>query len=238
VNDPSFLPFDRTAAEGASRFVSDPADLVCVFDPEVQVVCLRREPDPDISRRLGVLARQGQLVNGLRTRLPGPEGAPAHGLPDSPLADAVQADVAGLQELFADLIGCPAMGVRLELISRAMCPRFHVDKVGLRLLCTYRGAATEWLDDRSADRWRIGSGSGSGLGLGLGVGVDRQVDPSFGLVQDAAGILQAAPFDLVLLKGSAWPGNERRGAIHRSPAVIADEAPRVLLAIDGLWMDD
>ncbi len=226
MNDPSFLPFHRTASAGASRFVSDPADLVCVFDPEVQVVCLRREPDPEISRRLDLLALQGQLLNGFRTRMPAPEGGPAHGLPDSPLADAVRADVAGLQELFADLIGCPAMGVRLELISRAMCPRFHVDKVGLRLLCTYRGAATEWLDDRAADRGKPGAGA------------DWPADPSSGPGQDAAGILQAAPFDLVLLKGCAWPGNERRGAIHRSPAVTADEAPRVLLAIDGLWMDD
>ncbi len=199
---------------------------MCVFEPEVQVVCLRRDPDPDIPRRLDRLARQGQLTNGFRARLPGAGGDPAIALPDSPLADVLQADIAGLQELFADLIGCPAMGVRLELISRAMCPRFHVDKVGLRLLCTYRGAATEWLDDCSADRGTLGAGA------------DGLADPSSGLVQDAAGILQAAPFDLVLLKGSAWPGNERRGAIHRSPAVTTDEAPRVLLAIDGLWMDD
>jgi hypothetical protein len=226
VNEPSFLPLHLAAGMGASRVVADPAELVCVFEPEVQVVCLRREPDPDISGRLDRLACQGKLTNGFRITLPGTESGPATAFPDGPLADTLQSDLTGLQELFADLIGCPAMGVRLELISRAMCPRFHVDKVGLRLLCTYRGAATEWLDDRSADRGKLGAGA------------DWRADQSSGLIQDAAGILQAAPFDLVLLKGSAWPGNESRGAIHRSPAVTADEAPRVLLAIDGLWTDD
>jgi hypothetical protein len=38
----------------------------------------------------------------------------------------------------------------------------------------------------------------------------------------------------VLLKGDAWPGNEGRGAVHRSPAVRGNDAKRVLLAIDPL----
>ena len=55
-----------------------------------------------------------------------------------------------------------AVGLRLEIIERAMCPRFHVDHVGIRMLCTYRGPGTEWLDDEAADRNFLGA-RGSGL---------------------------------------------------------------------------
>lgn len=33
--------------------------------------------------------------------------------------------------------------------------RYHEDKVPLRLLCTYVGPGTEWLDDRHVDRWQL-----------------------------------------------------------------------------------
>ena len=104
-----------------------------------------------------------------------------------------------------------------------MCPRFHTDRVGIRLLCTYRGAATEWLDDVQADRSKLGGAS------------SRLSDEASGLMRDPAQVGHAEPFDLVLLKGCAWPGNELKGAIHRSPAVPTHTAPRVLITIDALW---
>jgi hypothetical protein len=91
------------------------------------------------------------------------------------------------------------------------------------LLCTYRGPATEWLDDVCADRSKLGGGAG------------RLSDEASGLIRDRARVGRAEPFDLVLLKGCAWPGNELQGAIHRSPAVPTEVTPRVLVAIDALW---
>jgi hypothetical protein len=52
---------------------------------------------------------------------------------------------------------------------------------------------------------------------------------------DPTRVGRAEPFDLVLLKGCAWPGNEQRGAIHRSPMVPTEVRPRVLVTIDALW---
>jgi len=187
------------------------------------VVCLRCAPDLDIQRSLENLARDNQLTTGFRVELSARNGDFARSLPDSPTSNAIKADVARLLELYEDLLGCSAMGVRLELNTRAMCPRFHVDQVGFRLLCTYCGPGTEWLSDLTADRAKLGGGAA------------RLSDDVSGLVRDAAGIGQCAPLDLVLPKGCVWPGNERRGTIHRSPPVPARVAPRVLFAIDGLW---
>jgi hypothetical protein len=35
-----------------------------------------------------------------------------------------------------------AIGLRIHVLADTMCPRFHVDRVPVRLLCTYRGPGT------------------------------------------------------------------------------------------------
>lgn len=52
-----------------------------------------------------------------------------------------------------------AVGFRLKLLEKAMCPRFHTDHVALRLLVTYSGAGTEWQRDADAtEHQQIGAG--------------------------------------------------------------------------------
>jgi len=213
------------ASTRSIRFVTEPVDLVCVFEPEVQVVCLRREPDLVIQRSLDSLARAGGLGSGFRISLPARAALDAGALPDLLASDAMKADIALLLDIYADLVGCSSMGLRVEITKQAMCPRFHVDRVGIRLLCTFRGSATEWLEDEWVDRSKLGGGA------------SRLPDETSGLMRDPAGIGHAEPFDLVLLKGCAWPGNELHGAIHRSPSVPTHSAPRVLLGIDALWIE-
>jgi hypothetical protein len=124
------------------------------------------------------------------------------------------ADLSRLIEIYADLLGCPAIGVRLEVLERPMCPAFHIDRTGIRLLCTYLGEGTQWLDDS---------------GLGPDEREMLKTHPS----DDRLG--QAAPFDILLLKGSLWQNNETRGAIHRSPPMRPDAGVRYLVALDALW---
>lgn len=182
----------------STRQVAGLADLACVFEPGIQVVRLARESDAAITREMDDALRAGTLGCGFRVILSADARPDSTVLPRLACAPALLADIDRLVELYVDLMGCPAVGLRLEVLGRAMCPRFHVDRVGLRMLVTYRGPATEWLDEDGA-------------------------------------IGRAMPFDLVLLKGSLWPGNETRGAIHRSPAVPDGQAPRVLLALDAIW---
>lgn len=64
------------------------------------------------------------------------------GMP-APLA----ADVADLLARFARLGGWRRLEARLDVTLGVPCPRFHVDRVVSRLLCTYRGRGTQWLQD-------------------------------------------------------------------------------------------
>jgi hypothetical protein len=205
------------------RQLADVGELACVFEPPTQIAWLARQPDPAITHELDAALQTSRLGSGGRVVLAAgasPDAAVLRGLTFCP---ALRTDIGRLIELYVDLMECPSVGLRLEVVDRAMCPRFHVDRVALRLLVTYRGPATEWLDDAAADRGKLGAGA------------DGLPDAQSGLIRDPLAIGRARPFDVVVLKGCQWPGNEARGAIHRSPPVPIEAAPRVLVALDAVW---
>lgn len=198
-------------------------DVTDIFDPDAQIAIHPRQIDRAIVDWLDAAAHGGLLGNGFRTSLGASERLADDLLPDLPGREWLATDISDLAEIYCELLGCPQAGVRLEVVAGAMCPRFHVDRVGIRMLCTYRGAGTEWLDDGDADR-----------GL-LGHRADGASDESSGLILDPKVVQVVPPFAIALLKGSLWQGNAERGIIHRSPVVTVTESPRVLLAIDAFW---
>ncbi|MCF7967372.1 DUF1826 domain-containing protein [Methylobacter sp. Wu8] len=129
-------------------------------------------------------------------------------------------DVAALTALYCDLFELKRVGLRLNTLDHAMCPKFHVDSVTCRLVCTYGGIGTEWLEDAYADRRKLGSGSG-----GLS-------DELSGLILDTNAIHKMPPYAIGLLKGGLWEGNEQHGAIHRSPKLTLNSPRRLLLTLD------
>ena len=196
-------------------------DLIRIFDLDCQITVVNRARIPVVESYLKAVAPQ--LGAGFRHSLQAGEPLPSRLLPEHANREAFAAEIDFLVELYCDLLGCPAAGVRLEVMRHAMCPRFHVDHTGIRLLCTYLGPGTEWLEDSCADRSKLGPRSA------------HITDEESGLILDSAGIHCLAPFSIALLKGSAWQHNERGGVIHRSPQLDGSAHPRVLLAIDGLW---
>ena len=189
-------------------------DLAQVFDPAVNLVRLQRPLPPGLTGYLNAARASGALGSGRRAVIDAGSPLPTGTLPELPGRDIVDADVQCLSELLADLTGCTRVGVRIEVLDRAMCPRWHVDRVALRLLCTWIGPATEWLDERCADRSRLGSDA---------------------VMTDAAGIGRAAAGDIVLLKGELWLGNAGRGVIHRSPHLDARHRLRIVAAFDAVF---
>jgi hypothetical protein len=184
------------------------ADIVAIFEPAVQICVHRRPP---LMRLQAALARHAETgaLSGFRRIVDAGRPLPALPLPQAAIAAGAAQELGFLVEIFGELLGCPRIGLRLEVLDRAMCPRWHRDHNGIRLLCTWLGPGTEWLDD----------------------GAVPITDPALPSADASRG--RAAPFDLVLLKGSLWQGNAGRGAIHRSPDPSG--TTRCLVALDALW---
>jgi len=65
---------------------------------------------------------------------------------------ALSIDVTKLALCFARVTGAVHARLRLEHVDDDACRKFHVDQVGYRLLCTYVGPGTEWLDEGGITR--------------------------------------------------------------------------------------
>ncbi|WP_437879917.1 DUF1826 domain-containing protein [Pseudomonas sp. LRF_L74] len=126
--------------------------------------------------------------------------------------EAFIADVVWLVRAFACLVDARRIGLRLRALDKAMCPRFHVDHVPLRLITCYAGIGTQWLEEGAMPR----------AGLGSAV-----AEP------DASVVRHSEPGHVLLAKGEKWLGNEGAGLIHRSPAPAPGER-RLLLTLDWL----
>ena len=128
-------------------------------------------------------------------------------------------DIAELVEMFCCLFDLKRTGLRLAVLGRAMCPRFHVDHVPCRLLKTYAGAATQWIPHEFVDRAK------------LGVNSHNQPDEKSGLFQRETDLENIEPGHVAILKGERWEGNEGAGLVHRSPE-LNDGERRLFLSLD------
>lgn len=109
---------------------------------------------------------------------------------------------------FGQLLGVERARVQLHRVHEQTCPKFHVDSVTVRLICTWAGPATEWIGERDLDRSRL-----------------RVTN------MEGTRTHHLERFDVALMKGSAWPGNASRGVVHRSPHIT--DVPRLVFTIDG-----
>lgn len=192
--------------------VSELSDLAEIFDPSVQVCAWQREIDPAIETYLRQLHQTGEWQV-LETLSPAVQPK-LEGLPAGPGRSSLIEDLSLVREVVCELLGCAAIGLRLVQVGRAMCPDWHVDRVGIRLVCTYQGPGTQWLNDQGIDRR------------------DLRLDP----MKEGA-FLQAVRGEIVLLKGALWQGNDTFGAVHRSPGLEPSASLRTLITLDPLWYE-
>ena len=193
----------------AWKRVDELADLVEIFDPSVQVCSWQRDIDPAIGNYLAGLQQTPlQSIETLAT-------TDSPGLASLPADDARSAlieDLSHLQEIISELLGCTAVGMRFARVGHAMCPGWHVDQTGIRLVCTYHGPGTQWLENQNTDRSNLRKNK-------------LESEP----------FIEAAVGEVVLLKGSLWQENEGFGAVHRSPEITSNNSLRTLVTLDPLW---
>ena len=129
------------------------------------------------------------------------------------------ADISELVDMFCYLFELKKVGLRLKVLDRAMCPKFHVDRVPCRLLTSYSGKGTEWLPNHLVDRSKLGTGS------------NGKPDSESGLYHKSEEINQLTTGDVALLKGENWFDNEFGGLVHRSPS-LSDGEKRLIISLD------
>lgn len=127
--------------------VTEPGELVAFWQEEVDVVILPRP----LTEEVEGYARR--LLDDASWRLrcvldPGVQdvAALADALPAGAGRGAFVDDLWRWAELTHDLLGGHEVGVRLQRLTEPMCPAFHVDRVIGRVITTYLGAGTEWLE--------------------------------------------------------------------------------------------
>lgn len=140
-----------TEPSGADRVATGtaPEALARITDPGVAAAIWERARDPAFAAWIDGLAPD--RLPRLRT-----EVAPAHatnavhaacaqaGTPGGALRDRLAEDAGALALIFAGVMGAPMLRLRLDVVEDDACRRFHCDRVRARLLCTYRGAGTEY----------------------------------------------------------------------------------------------
>lgn len=93
--------------------------------------------------------------------------------------ELLKSEVAPVLTAAMDALGAPTGLLRLEVVRSQSCPKWHVDRLRLRLGCALHGAGTEYLSPGSdperaaaADLKQVPAGTffamaGSSVGLGL-----------------------------------------------------------------------
>lgn len=116
-------------------------------------------------------------------------------------------DITRLVAVFAGITRSNLVDVRLDRIDHDACWKFHKDAVETRLLTTYRGKTTEWIDPQHAEQ-----------------ALQAQTDydgPLESLAQN----------DVAIFRGST--ANTAVGIVHRSPPIEGTGAVRLLLCLNA-----
>lgn len=132
-----------------------------------------------------------------------PSELDANHFPDGPVRDDLVADICQLGVRFCDVLALEALDVRLEVVTTDSCRKWHADYVKARLITTYIGTGTQWLEADDAER------------------VKRNLEP--------VRIREMAPGDVGLFKGKLATETP---VIHRSPPIAGSGETRLLLVLN------
>ena len=210
----------QTEAGQFSTIDTAPDVFTRIYDDQTNLVIYQRDVPPEIPMFVNKFLKLKPSfsfthvlrVDQIRSKL-------ETSLPDHEHRDSFINDLDTICDMFAVLFDLGEIGIRLRVLSHAMCPRFHVDHIPCRLLTTYGDTGTEWISEHDLDRSKLGRGNG-----GL-------PDETSGIVTGARQINILKPYDIALLKGESWPDNEGKGVVHRSPSVN-EASPELLLSLD------
>ncbi len=185
--------------------------LAAINKPDMELVIWRRalpmclqtwldRMDASCLPDLRILVRPGDLRRAVEPHLD------EIGMPAGDMRDLLVGDVDDLVSAFAGIARSDLVDVRLARVSHDSCWKFHRDYVEARLLTTYRGPGTEWVQPIHAERALRAQ--------------KRFKEP----------LEHIRGNDVAIFKGNcAGPGS---GIVHRSPPIAGTGCTRLLLALN------
>lgn len=203
------------------RFSDDILVLTDIYQDDVNLACWQAPPLDDIALGLLDELRHGAPAIHIKTALPASqaEAIVTTYFPDHPGRSQLVDWLCQCIELFACLFEQQRVGVRFRCLDQAMCPRFHVDNLAVRLVHTLTGPGTHWLPEDGLDRSKLGPRPAG------------QSDVDCGLIQHEQQIQRLQAGDVALLKGSGWADSPVPALVHRSPTEDCS-AGRWVLTLD------
>lgn len=127
----------------------------------------------------------------------------AAGYPGGDLRAALERDISQLAERFSMIMSLARLEVRLEVVTTDSCRKFHADDVAARLITSYVGTGTQWLEREEVER--------------MGTG------------QEPLHIRTLGTGNVGIFKGKLATDNP---AIHRSPPIAGTGEKRLLLVLN------
>lgn len=126
-----------------------PAGLRAIQEPGCSAAIWSRTPEPALQRWLDSLApahlpRARLILPSDEIREATTQVMKAQGLPECAAWAMFIDDVVAPAALFSEIMDSPLLRLRLDVITTNACRKFHIDAVKARLICTYRGHATQY----------------------------------------------------------------------------------------------
>ncbi len=193
-----------TTLQSSAR-ISRSADVLSEIKQEACSLAIwQREPIAQIEQIMAPDARDLRF-NAALASLPEEleKALDAAGFVKHPARTKLVEDVAELARHYGAIMALDTLSVRLEIVTTDSCRKFHADYVPARLITTYVGSGTDWIEAEDAGRVRNGL-------------APRQINS-----------LSAG--EVGLFKGKLGWGEP---IIHRSPPIAGTGERRLLLVLN------
>lgn len=208
-------------------------DCAAIFEPGHNIAIVDRNYTPTLRAEFEHLneSLRGDLRGPItRTRVMGALDAFLAPFCDSPITLRIVCnELTSVIHDFMTLTEQLTLQITFGQITTDHCRLFHADHNHLRLLCTYAGRGTEWLKNEDVHRGGLGTGTNAGY-------------------IEGRPIQRLSTYQIAIIKGDLFPGNEGCGLVHRSPPMDpkfeerlitqvgsgSPATPRIFLALDAV----
>ncbi|MEO0688835.1 MAG: DUF1826 domain-containing protein [Pseudomonadota bacterium] len=198
-----------TLLDSPARISVSPHVLNAVRDEDCNLAVWERPANPAFESLLAESLKDVRFaapLNGLETRLK--EELAHAGYPDTEERGTLIEDITALAVRYGAIMQLDALSVRLAVVTTDSCRKFHADYVKARLITTYVGTGTQWIDAEDAAR------------------VAKDEVPQ--------NVKTLSTGDAGLFKGKLWT---QTPAIHRSPPIEGTGERRLILVLDPARAD-